>query len=176
MAYINFPEINEMDEAIRKELEGVRQKMGEVSEIVKILALKPDIYHATTVIFKTLMINKTELDKHMKESIAILISVENGCQICVGEHKRIAKMLGMPEDRIDAVVNGLENMEIPERERTLLQFCLKCAGKENYKMMQEDINAVRSAGYSDSQILEAVAIVGYFNYINTISNSLGAGK
>jgi len=42
--------------------------------------------------------------------------------------------------------------------------------------MQKDIDEVRAAGYSDFQILEAVAIVGYFNYINTISNSLGAGK
>jgi hypothetical protein len=30
--------------------------------------------------------------------------------------------------------------------------------------------------YSDSQLLEAVAIVGYFNYINTIVNCMGSGK
>jgi alkylhydroperoxidase family enzyme len=42
--------------------------------------------------------------------------------------------------------------------------------------MRDDLETVRAAGYTDSQILEAVAIVGYFNYINTISNSLGAGK
>jgi len=176
MAYITFPGINEMDEAIKQELEKAREKMGDISEIVKVLALRPDIYHATTTIFKTLMVNKTELSKHIKESIAILISKENGCQVCVGEHERIAKMLGMPEKQINDVLNGLENIEIPENERVLLRFCIKSASKENYKIMQKDIDEVRAAGYSDFQILEAVAIVGYFNYINTISNSLGVGK
>jgi hypothetical protein len=57
-----------------------------------------------------------------------------------------------------------------------MEFCVKSAGKENYKITQKDIDALRDAGYSDSQILEATAIVAYFNYINTISNSLGAGK
>ena len=176
MAYIKFPEIDEMDVAIKKELGAVKEKTGEVGEIVKILALRPDIYHATTKIFKTLMVSKSDLDKHLKESIAILISNENGCQICVGEHQRIAKMLGMTEEQVNNVLEGLEGMKIPENERLLLQFCLKAARKENYKIMQKDIDEVRAAGYSDSQILEVVAIVGYFNYINTISNSLGAGR
>ena len=31
---------------------------------------------------------------------------------------------------------------------------------------------LKEAWYSDSQILEAAAVVGYFNYINTIVNAL----
>jgi len=34
---------------------------------------------------------------------------------------------------------------------------------------------VRAAGYRDTQILEAAAITGYFNYINTLSNVFGLG-
>ena len=176
MAYIRLPEFHEMEEDIREGLLALEKKMGEVGEISRMLALRPDIFRATTVIFRTLMVNKTELDKYVKETIAILISRENGCKICVGEHERIAKMLGMPEEHINAVLEGLEKVEVPEKERILYQFCLRCASKENYKILPSDVDAVRAAGYTDSQILEAVAIVGYFNYINTISNSLGAGK
>ena len=43
-------------------------------------------------------------------------------------------------------------------------------------MMQEDVDAIKEAGYSEAQILEAVAITGYFNYINTLSNVFGLGK
>jgi alkylhydroperoxidase family enzyme len=35
---------------------------------------------------------------------------------------------------------------------------------------------VRAEGYSDTQILEAVAIVAYFNYINSLSNVFGLGQ
>lgn len=176
MAFIRLPEFEEMEEKVRQSLEALKEKTGEVGEISRMLALRPDIFHATTVIFRTLMVNKTELDKYVKETIAILISKENGCKVCVGEHERIARMLGMSEEHINAVIEGLEKMRVPEKERILYQFCLRCASKENYKILQEDVDKVRQAGYTDAQILEAVAIVGYFNYINTISNSLGAGR
>ncbi len=176
MAYVHLPEFEEMEDDVRESLKTLKEKTGEVGEISRILALRADIFRATTTIFRTLMVNKTELDKSIKETIAILISKENGCKICVGEHERIARMLGMPEEHINAVIAGLEKMRVPENERILYQFCLRCASKENYKILQEDVDKVRAAGYTDSQILEAVAIVGYFNYINTISNSLGAGK
>ncbi|RLB82231.1 MAG: carboxymuconolactone decarboxylase family protein, partial [Deltaproteobacteria bacterium] len=173
---IRVPEMNEIDQGIREQLEAVKQKTGEVGEIAKMLALRPDIYNATTAIFVTLMVRKTELDPHTKERIAILVSKENGCDMCVGEHERIARMLGMPQEQIDETLAGVDKMNIADKERVLLQFCIKSAGKENYKIVQGDIDKLRAAGYSDSQILEAVAIVGYFNYINTISNALGAGK
>ena len=43
-------------------------------------------------------------------------------------------------------------------------------------MLQEGVNAVKETEYSKAQITEAVAIAGYFNYINTISNAIGLGK
>lgn len=176
MAYLNLPPISELEESVRVQLEAVEKKTGEVGEIARILSLRPDIYNMTTMMFKTLLVSKTELTKTTKESIAILVSKLNGCAICVGEHERIARMLGMTEKQVNDVLTGIENMDIPENEKALMAFCMKCAGKENYKITQKDIDVLRDAGYSDSQILEAAAVTAYFNYINTISNSLGAGK
>ena len=50
------------------------------------------------------------------------------------------------------------------------------SAKNSYKVVREDLDFLREVGYSNSQILEAVAIVGYFNYINTITNTMGSGK
>ncbi|MBW1681740.1 MAG: carboxymuconolactone decarboxylase family protein [Deltaproteobacteria bacterium] len=176
MAYIRIAPMEELDASVRKQLEAVRKTMGGVGEIAQVLSLRADIYNMTSGMVRTLLINQTELPYHIKESIAILVSKENSCTMCVGEHERMAKLLGMTEEQINQVLEGIDRMEIPDNERTLLQFCLKSGGKENYKVTQGDVDAVRNAGYTDSQILEAVAIVGYFNYINTISNALGAGK
>jgi len=166
----------DIDESVRAQLEAVKKKQGEVGEIARILSLRTDIYNMTTMMLKTLLISETELSKTIKESIAILVSKLNGCAMCLGEHQRIALMLGMTEKQINDVLSGIEQMDIPDNERALMAFCVKSASKENYKITQKDIDILRNAGYSDSQILEATAVVGYFNYINTISNSLGAGK
>jgi alkylhydroperoxidase family enzyme len=67
-------------------------------------------------------------------------------------------------------------MDVPEKEKALLRFCIRAAQKENYKMTKADIDALKALGYTDSQIVEAVAITGYFNYINTLSNVFGLGQ
>ena len=61
-----------------------------------------------------------------------------------------------------------------------LTFCvkgvecqLKASKKENYKTTQEDIDNLKELGFTEIQLLEAVALVGNFNYINTISNVFG---
>ena len=79
----------------------------------------------------------------------------------------------MSEEQIEQVMGGIDNIECEEREKLLLKFCLRASQKDCYKILKSDIDAVKNAGYSDTQIFEAVAITGYFNYINTIANVFG---
>jgi len=175
MAFVTLPEIDGVDESIKKHFDTIKQVTGEVGETVRILALRPDILDATNTIVRTLLLSQTELEYETKEMIAILVSLENGCSMCVGEHERIAGVLGIAEEKINMAKQGLDALDSPEEKKSLLRFCVKSA-KESYKTTNEDIDALKEMGYSDSQLLEAVAIVGYFNYINTIVNSMGSGK
>ncbi len=40
-------------------------------------------------------------------------------------------------------------------------------------MNETDIHALRAAGFSDEAVLDAVQVVGYFNYINRVADALG---
>ena len=173
MPYINVPEPDEVEGYVKEQLQKMAEATGQVSDTVKILALREDIMKATSKLVETLLISKTELPYIIKERIAILISIENGCSVCVGEHERIARMLGVGEKELEDTLRGVEALDVANPEKKLLKLCIKSA-KESYKVMQEDIDELKELGYSDSQLLEAIAIVGYFNYINTIANALGA--
>lgn len=176
MAYITLPSLDQMEPSVREQLERARSKTGDPGEIAYLVAVRPDIFNMTMVMVRTLLLSETQLPYRIKESIALLVSAQNRCEMCVGEHVRIARLLGMSEAQVEEALAGLEGMTVPDGERTLLAFCLKAAGKDSYRVTQSDVEGVRAAGYSDGEILEAVAVVGYFNYINTISNALGAGK
>jgi alkylhydroperoxidase family enzyme len=73
-------------------------------------------------------------------------------------------------------MGGVDDIDCDERERLLLKFCLRASRKDCYKILKSDIDAIKDAGYSDTQIFEAVAITSYFNYINTLSNVFGLGQ
>ena len=176
MAHIDLPEFEEMTPAIQKRAQPILEQTGQLGEIFKLLALDEKIYFATDGMIQKYLLEETTLSYDIKESIALLISVENGCKMCVDVHKGIAKMLGMSEERIEEVLQGVEAINTDDKEKALLNFCIKASQKDNYKILKEEIDALKEMGYSDIQIVEAVAITGYFNYINTLSNVFGLGQ
>jgi uncharacterized peroxidase-related enzyme len=176
MAYIKLPEFEEMTPAIQEKARPILEKTGQLGEIFKLIALDEKVYFATDTMVQTFLLEETELSYDIKEAIALLISKENSCKMCVDVHKNIAKMLGLSEERIDQILEGIDSISTDEKEKALLRFCVRASQKDNYKMQKEEIDALKALGYSDVQILEAVAITGYFNYINTLSNVFGLGQ
>jgi uncharacterized peroxidase-related enzyme len=176
MAYIELPELDEMTPRVQDEARYILERTGALGEIFKLLAVREDIFFATDGMVKGYLLAETELPYSTKERIALLVSLENNCKMCVDVHKGIARMLGMTEAQVNEALGGIGAIRCDENEKVLLRFCVRASAKDNYKMQQKDVDTVRAAGYRDAQILEAVAIVGYFNYINTLSNVFGLGQ
>jgi len=176
MAYITLPEFDAMSPAIQEKARPILEKTGSLGEIFKLLAIDEKVYFATDAMVQSFLLDPTELSYEIKEAIALLISKENSCKMCVDVHKNIANMLGLTEERIGQVLEGIDSIGTDEKEKALLRFCVRASRKDNYKMQKEEIDALKAYGYTDVQIIEAVAITGYFNYINTLSNVFGLGQ
>jgi len=176
MAHIDLPEFEDMTPAIQDKAKPILEKTGQLGEIFKLLAVDEKIYFATDGMIQKYLLDETTLSYDIKKAIALLISKENGCKMCVDVHKSIAKMLGLTDERIKEILKGVEAIDTDEKEKALLNFCIRAAQKDNYKILKEEIDALKAMGWSDVQIIEAVAITGYFNYINTLSNVFGLGQ
>jgi uncharacterized peroxidase-related enzyme len=175
MAHINLPEFEDMSPSIQQKAKPILEKTGELGEIFKLLAIDENIYNATDMMVQNFLLKETNLPYFIKEAIALLISKENSCKMCVDVHKNIAKMLGLKKSEIEEILKGVDYINCDEKTKELLKFCIRASKKDNYKITKKDIEALKSLGWSDKEILEAVAITGYFNYINTLSNVFGLG-
>jgi uncharacterized peroxidase-related enzyme len=176
MAHIKLPEFENMSPTIQEKARPILEKTGKLGEIFKLLAIDEKIYFATDIMIQKYLLDETTLSYDIKEAIALLISKENGCVMCVDVHKGIAKMLGLSEQRIEEILQGVEAINTDDKEKALLNFCIKASKKDNYKILKEEIDALKEMGYSDVQIVEAVSITAYFNYINTLSNVFALGQ
>jgi len=176
MAHIELKEYEDMAPSIQEKAKPILEKTGSLGDIFKLLAIDEKIYMATDKMVQSFLLDETTLSYDIKESIALLISVENSCKMCVDVHKNIAKMLGLSEDRISQTLQSVDAIDTSDGEKALLKFCIKASRKDNYKIRKEEIERLKEYGYSDVQILEAVSITGYFNYINTLSNVFGLGE
>jgi len=175
MAHIDLPEFESMTTAVQERAKPILEKTGSLGEIFKLLAIDENVYFATDGMIQKYLLDETTLSYDIKEAIALLISKENGCTMCIDVHKNIAKMLGVTEERIEEILKGVDNISTTEGEKALLKFCIKASKKDNYKIQKEEIGTLKEHGFTDVQIVEAVAITGYFNYINTLSNVFDLG-
>jgi len=176
MAYIKLCKYEDMIPEIKEKATPILEKTGKLGEIFELLALDKDLYFATDLMVQNFLLKETLLTYNTKERIALLVSIDNNCTMCVDVHKNIAKMLGMSEQQVEDTLGGIEAIDTDEKEKALLRLCLKAASKESYKTTQEDIDSLKKMGWSELEILEAIRIAAYFNYINTLSNVFGLGK
>ena len=176
MAHIQLPEFEDMSSSIQDKARPILEKTGQLGEIFKLIAIDEKIYNATDMMVQSYLLDETTLSYDIKEAIALLVSKENGCKMCIDVHKNIARMLGVREERIEEILQGVDSINTSEAEKALLNFCIKASKKDSYKILKEELDALKDMGYTDVQILEAVSITGYFNYINTLSNVFGLGE
>ena len=176
MAYVTLCKYEDMIPEIKEKATPILEKTGKLGEIFELLALDKDLYFATDMMVQNFLLKETLLPYNTKERIALLVSLENNCTMCVDVHKNIAKMLGMSEEQVEETLKGIDTINTNEKEKELLRLCLKAASKESYKTTQEEIDTLKNMGWSELEILEAVRIAAYFNYINTLSNVFGLGK
>ena len=59
-----------------------------------------------------------------------------------------------------------------EKYKALLRVCVKLT-QHAYKVMDEDIDALRAAGLTDDEILEGVFVACQFNAVDRLADTFG---
>jgi len=76
---------------------------------------------------------------------------------------------------VRAVQEDYRKAPISGREKALLDYAIKLS-RTPWKMRREDLEVLRSHGFQDEDISEAVQVISYFNYINRVADALGIEK
>lgn len=76
------------------------------------------------------------------------------------------------DQTVRAIQSDECNVDLGPATRTLLDFATKLT-RTPQQMARSDVEALRSAGFSDEDIVDAAQLVGYFNYSNRVMDSLG---
>lgn len=72
----------------------------------------------------------------------------------------------------EAVKRDYREAPLDARQRALCEFAEKLT-RQPSRMTAEDCQRLRSEGLSDRDILDAVEVISYFNYINRVADGLG---
>jgi uncharacterized peroxidase-related enzyme len=112
------------------------------------------------------------IDRETKELMFIASSHARACKWCMGSHSRyLVQEVGMTREQVDRSRSGEDEPGLTGRQKLLIGFARKIA-EDPKKVLEKDIAELRAAGLTDSQIVEAVAVVAMSAFTNTFTDTL----
>ena len=150
-------------------LEAVKKQLGVVPNLFRLVANSPAALQGYLGLSGAL--GKGALPAATRERIALAVAEINGCDYCLSAHTYLGKNLAkLDEAEIAANRKGASN---DPKADAAVRFAARVARERGY-VNDEDLRAVKLAGYDDAQVIEIVqhvALNTWTNYINTVAET-----
>jgi len=165
MSRISIPTLDDAPEASKPALNAIQKSLGVVPNLFRLLAKSPAALAAFTGLSGALA--KT-LDVKTRERIALAVAQVNGCDYCLSAHTYLA--LNLAKISPEEIALNRKGASGDEKANAAVSFAAKVA-RERGHVTENDLAAVRAAGFTDAQIVEIVGLVAentFTNYLNEV--------
>jgi uncharacterized peroxidase-related enzyme len=150
-------------------LNAVKAQLGSAPNLFRLVANSPAALEGYVSLSGAL--SKGALPAPTRERIALAVAEINGCGYCLAAHTYLGKNLAKLDDaEIAANRDGHSN---DAKADAAVRFAAKVTETRGHTS-EEDLQAVRDAGYTDAQIIEIVqhvALNTWTNYINVVAGT-----
>lgn len=168
--------IREIDEAeATGQLAVVYEKLlasrGKVANILKVHSLDPAALEAHLDLYMSVMFSKAPLTRLEREAIAVAVSAENQCEYCVAHHLEALRRYERNADRLEAIAQG-DHAKLEPRLAAMLEYARRLTSQPGGSE-QRHVEALRTAGLTDEDVLRVTLVTAYFNFVNRIALGLG---
>lgn len=150
-------------------LEAVKKQLGVVPNLFRLVATSPAALEGYLGLSGAL--GKGKLPAATRERIALAVAEVNGCSYCLSAHTYIGRTLAKL-DEAEMAANRSGGSNDPKADAAV-RFAVKVAIARGH-VSDEDVRAVKLAGYDDSLLIEIVQHVvlnTWTNYINEVAKT-----
>jgi len=151
-----------------------REQFGFVPKLFRAQMIRPDVVDAEAQTLAQILIPEDLLSRIVKEYIVLLISAANLNTYFVALHSQILTTLGVPLEDSDQIVEDHRCAAIAPAEMALLDEVRRLAYWPAGSEARFESAPLRMHGFSEPQILEALATAAVTNFFNTLQAGLGA--
>lgn len=171
MRTVRIPSLDEFSTDTRARLEAVREQFGEVPENALLMSCVPGLAESMQAL-TAVCVGPGELSQASKWLAGHMASRVAGCQFCSAHTAHnAAQLTGMEPDKFSAIWEFETSPLFTGAERALLRFAA-AAGSVPNQVQQNHYDSLH-AHFSDRQILELVAVVAFFGFLNRWNDTLG---
>lgn len=151
----------------------LRRAFGFIPNLFRVLMLRPHIAEAGASGVRLVLLPNDVLSRTQKENVFLVISAKNLNTYCVAAHCELLRGLGVSVERSDQIAVAHQQTDLPAGDKALLDVALMLA-LEPARFGSDDLATLRTHAFSDEQILEAVVMSGFAQFVNASSMGLVA--
>lgn len=144
--------------------------LGFVPNSLLTMQRKPAIVHGFGALTRAVMAPDSEVDLGFKRLIAHFCSRAAGCQYCMAHSLAAAKIHGISDEKVAAVWEYQTSPLYTPGERAALDFALAAGSVPNG--VDAAVFAPLRAHWSEAQIVEILAVVCLYGFLNRWNDSL----
>ena len=150
----------------------IREQFGFLPNFFPAQTLRPDLVDAQINLMAAILLKEGALERRQKEYIFLVCSAANLSTYCVTAHCEIVRMMKLEGPEPEQIAIDHVHAKIPIADKALLNFCAKLNSQRS-RTGSSDVEALRTYGFSEQQILEAIVTVGFAQFANTVAFGLG---
>jgi len=175
-SWIEFVHYEQAEGKLKTLYDRIKGPDNNVDNIMLVHSLRPHSMEGHIALYKNVLHHTgNTLPKWLLELVGVYVSVLNDCSYCVEHHYSGLKRLLRDDDRALKVRRALEAgqyQEFDAREQAILRYA-EALTQRPASVEAALIEAMRSAGLSDGEILEVNQVTAYFAYANRTVLGLG---
>jgi len=153
-------------------LRAIKDSFGFVPKFYRAQTIRPDLIDAEAQLINAILVKEGALTRQQKEYIFLVCSAANLSTYCLAAHCEMVRMLGIQGPEPEQVALDHTAAKLPLPLKALLNFAAKL-NRQPTKVSRRDIDALKTYGYNDQQIMEAVLMVGLAKFANFVAFGLG---
>lgn len=173
MAFIEVIEPEQATGLLKEIYDGLVISRGKVADVHKIQSLHPETIKTHMDLYMSVMFSASPLSRAEREMMAVVVSVQNGCPYCQEHHGQALNHYWKNDQRLARLRADPATADLSTRELALCSFAQLVTKDPAKSANGEAVAALKAVGLDDRAILDAVLVIGYFNFVNRVVLSLG---
>lgn len=169
---LDLPMVDPLPEDIQKYFDICDEKLGLIPNVLQAYAFDMAKLRPFMDMYNEVMLDDSGLSKLEREMIAVVVSSINRCWYCQVAHGAAVRQLSGNPMLGEAMVMNWRMADLDERQTAMLTFAEKVT-KVSSETSEADRQALREVGFSDRDIWDIAATVGFFSMSNRMASAVG---
>jgi len=169
---LDLKPVDPMPEATQKYLDICQEKLGLVPNVIQAYTFDIAKLNSFTAMYNELMLGDSGLSKLEREMVAVAVSSINRCWYCQVAHGAAVRALSGNPALGEAMVMNWRAAQLDARQTAMLTFAEKVT-KTSSEVVEADRQALRDVGFTDRDIFDIAACVGFYSMSNRVASAIG---